>query len=408
MGGFLVSRRRARDLATAGAGQARSLMALRNLHLTMTPVRYESRLLKETRSLLDSGIVEHVSIVGLHEADLAEYEEPDAGRSITRVVLRSRNLPRHFFAQLVKYCELTWHVARLARRQRIGLVNIHGLDLLPLGVFLKWIRGARLVYDTHELEAEIAGNVGWRKRLARGVERALIRFVDLTIVVTRSIQSCYVEAYGDIPIVAVMNCPPFQLVERSDLLRAELGIPAHSTIYLYQGAFFPGRGIDLILRTFRDLPGNDRVVVFMGYGELEAEIRRVAAHTQTVYFYPAVPPATVLAYTASADVGLSLIEAASLSYYHTMPNKFFEYLMAGLPVIVLDLPEARRIVTDHGVGVVMRGTTPEELVSAMDDLAAMPAAALRQRISGATRSYCWESQEAAMLEAYRRHLLTAG
>src|SRR5688572_24172001 len=106
-------------------------MAGVNLHISMTPFRNESRVLKETGSLVAQGIVERVYIVALHEEGLPENEQIDATRQVVRIKLRSRSLPKSLPGQLIKYLEFAWRVLRIARSERPVIHNMHSVGLMP-------------------------------------------------------------------------------------------------------------------------------------------------------------------------------------------------------------------------------------------------------------------------------------
>jgi glycosyltransferase involved in cell wall biosynthesis len=79
-------------------------------------------------------------------------------------------------------------------------------------------------------------------------------------------------------------------------------------------------------------------------------VRKYASDFPNIHFHPAIKPSEILSYTCSADVGLSIIENSCLSYYYSLPNKFFEYIAAGVPVIASDFPDMSAIVNEHKVG----------------------------------------------------------
>ena len=110
----------------------------------------------------------------------------------------------------------------------------------------------------------------------------------------------------------------------------------------------------------------------------------------------------MLDYTVSADVGLSLIENSCLSYYYCLPNKVFEYAMAGLPVIVSGLYEMRRIVEAYGIGAVMESETEAGLRSAMERIEAIGPQTLRRNLARFAETFNWEAQEKVLLDVYRR------
>jgi glycosyltransferase involved in cell wall biosynthesis len=377
---------------------------MRNLHITMTPFRNESRVLRETQSLARHGVFDEISIVAMHEGELAEHETIDASRAVWRVALRTRAWPRNLLVQLMKYVELCWRVWTYSRRSHFRVVNVHSLALLPLGVLLKATLGMRLVYDAHELETETNGLRGLRKWLSKIVERRCIRFADLVIVVSDGIRNWYREAYGLQAMVTVLNSPTMRAPKRSSLLRDALGIATGRLIALYQGGLSTGRGIEALLDAFEAHPDLDMDLVFLGYGELELRIREVMERDRRIHFHPAVSPNEVLEYTASADIGVALIEGTCVSYHWCLPNKLFEYTMAGLVVIVSDLPEMARVVRDYGVGVVVVDSGPDAVVSALRQAASLDRAALGANLTRCSADHSWECQEQVMIEAYRRYV----
>jgi glycosyltransferase involved in cell wall biosynthesis len=139
----------------------------------------------------------------------------------------------------------------------------------------------------------------------------------------------------------------------------------------------------------------------MGYGELEKEIKEVAKEYNNIYFHPAVTPDILLDYTNSADFGISTIEDSCLSYRYCLPNKMFEYIMAEVPVIVSNLPEMKKIVESHKVGVVAKENTPQGLKEAIQKAIKLDKEELNKNIQKVKEVYNWESQEKVLLEVYK-------
>jgi len=376
-----------------------------NLHLTLTPFRSESRLLKESSSLLRARLVQKVFVVALHEDGLAEREDSDPARSVWRVRLRLRRLPSNLVFHLVKYLELWIRVIWFCRNRQVDLVNVHHLELLPLGVCLKWIYGASLVFDAHELETERNGLAGARKWVLKRVERALIGYADLLVVVSGSIEAWYREHYSYSRIVTVLNCPEFRQPQRTRRLHEALNIPDDRVIVLYQGTLARGRGVDLLLKVFSTIDDCRHVLVLMGDGELESDVRAAATAHANIFWLDSVPPSDVLEYTASADVGVSFIENTNLSYQWCLPNKLFEYIMAGVPVIVSDLPEMRRVVEGHRIGAVIPELTVGRVTVALADIEQTGSTQLAERLRVAASQYCWQTQETKMFAAYAQWLV---
>jgi len=98
-----------------------------------------------------------------------------------------------------------------------------------------------------------------------------------------------------------------------------------------------------------------------------------------VRFFGPIPNDELLYYTASADVGLCVIRGQSLSYRWSMPNKLFEYMMAGIPVVASDFEEMGRVVREEGVGTVCNPDDPQSIAAAVRAIIDDPAADARFR-----------------------------
>ena len=377
---------------------------MNNLHISLTEFRNESRVLKQTRSILEHGIADNIYIAALHGDDLQKLQNISNGINLNRFKMLTRKLPKYFLVQVLKYFEFLIRLAFHYRKKNIGMVNIHSLALLPLGVMLKYRYSAKLIYDAHELETETNGLHGIRKKLAKRVECSLIRFADQVFVVGEAIADQYMNDYNiDRPIV-LLNAPKYKKTAPSNRFREKFFIAEDMTIFLYQGGLAAGRGVEVLIDAFKSTQSSKAVVVFMGYGPLEVKIKAASAEFSNIFFHPAVPSDVVLDYTVSADVGISLIENTCLSYYYCMPNKLFEYIMVGLPVIVSNMQEMATFVNDNNLGVVAMDETPEAIIKAIKKLLALDLVVLRKNALETSKGYSWDLQEKKMISAYKNLL----
>ncbi|MEX1055509.1 MAG: glycosyltransferase, partial [Rhodothermales bacterium] len=99
--------------------------------------------------------------------------------------------------------------------------------------------------------------------------------------------------------------------------------------------------------------------------DLLAALARGLGIRDRIRFIEPVPPDELLSYTASADIGVTLLEDVCLNHRFALPNKLFEYLVAGIPVVASDIPEVRRIVRGFDVGLVVDPQNREDLVAAL-------------------------------------------
>lgn len=375
-----------------------------NLHISLTPFKNESRVLKQTKSLIKNDLFDKVIIIALHEKGLETREVLSSRIEVIRIILKSRGLSKGIFSQIIKYLELSLRILTFAIQNRPKVVNIHGLTLLPLASLIKLLTNSKLVYDTHELETETDGLTGNRQLLARWVERIFIRYADATIVVGEQIKKWYISKYNCKNTETVLNCPYFMNCEKSDIIRDELKIEKSRKILLYLGGISEGRGIRFLLDAFHSLKENNYALVFIGYGELEELVLSYSKINGHIYLRKAVRPEEVILYASSADVGISIIADNCLSYTYCLPNKLFEYIMAGIPSIISDLPEMRQIVEDYNIGVVISGTDKNELKKALDNLEQTSIVQVKKNLNLASKIFNWENQEGFYINAMHRVL----
>ncbi len=377
---------------------------MNNLHISLTDFKNESRVLKETASLLQHNIANQVYVAALYENDVKENQIYKSGIIVKRFKLTTRNLSKNLFVQILKYLEFIFRIIFFYRDKNIKIVNIHSIALLPLGVMLKYIYKAKLIYDTHELETETNGSRGMRKKLSKLLEKTLIEYVDITFVVSENIANWYENEYNMQRPIVVLNAPKLVKPKQTNHFRKSLGIKKDSIIVLYQGGLSDGRGVELLLETFK-LRDNDKIViVFMGYGKLEDLVKNYANKYNNIFYYSAVSPDIVLDYTSSADIGVSFIENTCLSYYYCMPNKLFEYAMAGLPVIVSNMKDMSEIVKKYNMGIIVKEKSIESLDTTINKILTLNIKQMKNNARKCAEDNTWNKQEIKMINEYKRIL----
>lgn len=316
---------------------------IRSLHICFTlfgDFRYDSRSCKCIKSLQQHGHRISVVMTGRNSESFGTE-----GIVITVVGVRKWFWSKLSFVQFYAKSLLP------AIRLRAQVYFASDLYSLPIAYLAARLNRSKLIYDSRELYSSIAALKDRRAAqwVWRVVERVLIRRVNAVVTVNDSIAWILSRQYGIPKPVVLLNCPQYQEVERSNRLRELCHISEEKHILLYQGGFQRGRGIFVSLDVIQHLP--NCVLVLLGDGPLKEDLQiRIEELKDRVYIVEAVPVDQLLRYTASADVGLCLIENQGISYYHSLPNKFFEYVMAGVPVVASRFPEMKKIIDSHGVG----------------------------------------------------------
>jgi glycosyltransferase involved in cell wall biosynthesis len=284
--------------------------------------------------------------------------------------------------------------------------HCHDLNTLYAGARCKAKRpGTTLVYDSHELATQRSRMGRLRRWWAGWNERRGLRHVDEMIMTTRSRAQYQVDRYGIRFPTLIRNVPELIAIEQGWDLHERLDIPPDRRILLYQGSIQEFRGIEESIEAVTML---DRcVLVIIGYGyhrpALEASVIDRGL-TDVVKFFGPIPNDELLYYTASADVGLCVIRGESLSYRWSLPNKLFEYMMAGIPVVASDYEEMGRVVREEGVGTVCDPADAASIAAAVRAIIDDPAAGagFRAKTREAITRYNWAVEERTLLEMYER------
>lgn len=367
------------------------------LHLTHTEIEGDSRIQKEMIALCRAGY--RVSGIGIAlDEDVKKAKMPDEiqVRTIRLFSRRMTFLPRTA-RHAIAVIELLLKMLPAAIRARPAVIHSHDTLVLPIAALAKMMTGAKLIYDAHELESDRNGLTRIQGWLTLRFEKMLWPLVNGLITPSPSISEWYKANIGPKRTEVVMNSP--EVAARTEInetyLREKFAIPATSKIFLYVGILAPGRGLSVFLEALLK-SGSASHVVFMGYGPMRSTISELASKNANVHYHPAVSHEAVVAVASSADYGICLIESVSLSDQYSLPNKFFEYVFAGLPVLASDFPDLRRAVSDYQVGI----TCEVSVNAVMKSIAHLESSdfALQPRDLSPLG---WAAQETKLLELYR-------
>ena len=340
--------------------------------------------------------------------------------SMVSVFLCVSRLPRLFYEPLKTafltrplhtyfiFLDYAARAVKVARELRPQVCHAHDLATLPVAFLVSRRVGARLIYDSHEINTEMGfhARAPWIVRwLSRRYEGYLARRSDAVITVNRSISGLLSNWYRIAPPCVVMNCPPKNGVPpRTALFHEELGLPSDTRVVLYHGNLSQQRGLEQLVRAVAFIPTSVRLVI-MGTGLLREGLERLAESEKCggrITFREPVLPGEILPYVASADLGVVLFEPVEMNNYFASPNKLFDYLMAGVPVIASDLPEIARLVDSLKVGCLVNQGDPIDIgrgvveVLESDDYGGMRDRARRAAID----FYNWEKQAQGLLGIY--------
>lgn len=365
-------------------------------------IKLESRITKTCASLSQSGLFDEVHFIGVtrNPEEVGEMNHP-LGFKCTHYLRRS-GIGASVMQKLTATAAFHAQVASRLRELSPSVIGCRSISLLRLAIAAKRQSLCSLMYDVHELETETLGSKGIRRILGKRVERAGIKQCDGVIVVNDSIADWYRDEYGICRPDVVKAFPDLswqQISTNQQIFRERYNIPENEIVFLYQGLLSQGRRITQLLDVF-DRTKEGRHLVLMGYGQLQEAVEERARANPRIHFHPAVPPADLLSYTASADIGIAGVENRCLSYYLSLPNKLLEYLNAGIGILAPDFPEMSRVVREAGCGLVHPEDT-EGLVDMIDGVTWEKVQAWKAAAAASRGKFVWASEAEKLVSAYR-------
>jgi glycosyltransferase involved in cell wall biosynthesis len=274
-------------------------------------------------------------------------------------------------------------------------------------------RGGRciVVYDAREnysgIPAEEQGHPRRHAVLLRQEERS-IADVAAVFTVSDPIAEVLQQRYhlARRPTV-LLNAPPYVPVASDGealSLRAGLGIDPQTPLLVYSGGISRARGIEVLVAALAHLPGVHLALVTVPFPhpmirELNSQAVRLGVADRLHAVAP-VGQGELIGFLSSADVAVHPLPGGSPNHDQALPNKLFEYLHAGLPLVVSDARLMADFVRTHGLGEVFRTDDAQDLAAAVRRVLDAPRT-LGSRAELAS-TYSWQSQEPLLLETYHR------
>jgi glycosyltransferase involved in cell wall biosynthesis len=383
----------------------------------LTKARTDVRVMRAAKALIDAGYA--VTIVDIESDGKQPLEE-----NVSHVHIKHIFMPRSFTSAR------RWSFARAAKIVALGAFRLirtpadfyhaHDEAALPACYLAACLRRKPLIFDAHELplfqwplsEMSISRR-SLHELLTIFLRGAMPRCVKV-ITVSPPIGQELCKRYHLSDVVLVRNVPMYRVVPKSDRLRQYLGVSSNVRIALYQGGLALNRSLDKLIYAAKFLE-QDIVVVLMGpgTGETLAQFEALIVSegvADRVKIVPAIPYEELLDWTASADIGLIIYEANySLNVKMCLPNKLFEYLMAGLPILASSLDAVSDIIKTYDVGQIVSSLAPHDIAAAINMMLTDRDALARMRfnaLEAAKNHLNWEKESQQIVHLYQFQSLT--
>lgn len=290
---------------------------------------------------------------------------------------------------------------------RANLLVSNDLDtLLANYAASKFKPMTRLVYDSHEYFTEVPELQGRPKvkKTWEAIENWIFPKLQTVYTVNESIADLYREKYKK-EIRVVRNVSP-RWHPLEHVSKKELAVPEDKFLIIMQGAGINiHRGAEEAVEAMKLV--DNAVLLIVGDGDVIEELKKYVKDydlQKKVLLFGKRPYQEMMAYTQLADVGLTLDKPNNLNYRFSLPNKVFDYIHAGTPIICTDLVEVSGIVCKHDIGLVLDVLTPQNLADKINHLIAHPeeVAKFKENCNHAAQIENWEEETKVLNEIYPR------
>ena len=376
----------------------------------LNTLRMDARVMRAASALSQAGFA--VCVVDVVDK-CSQSTEDIHGISVKHVKVASAFIATNFklwaiLKALLLFIRSTLHVLRTPA----DFYHAHDATALPTCYIAARLRGKPLIFDAHELPlSELDGS---RRRWLR---------ILLTPLLSHMLSSCaggigaapfyeqnLRECYHIARVSLIRNVPPYRFVPKNDLLRQHLNLRSDTRIALYQGYLQYGRGLDKLVQAAAFLDPNIVIVMMgkgKGAGDASSQLRDLIAREKLddrVKIIPHVQYEELLDWIVSADIGLITYQPDySLNFQMCLPNKLFEFLMAGLPVLTSSLDAVIDVFKTHNIGQILPSLASEAIGAAINTMLADPAALAsmhRNALDAAQNEFNWEKEKPKLIRLY--------
>ena len=306
-----------------------------------------------------------------------------------------------FTKGLCFYAEYNIRLFFLLLFTKADVLLANDLDSLLANYLVGRIKNKPLVFDSHEYFTEVPELIHrpqvqkvWKK-----IEQFIVPKIKNAYTVCDSIADLFKQEYGT----------DFKVVRNVPLARNNVTIPDNKKIkdtrkiILYQGALNIGRGLPQLLDTMQYI--NGALLLIAGDGDIAEELKSQAAKLKLndkVRFLGKLPLEEVNHITKQAHLGLSIEEDMGLNYRFALPNKLFDYIQAGVPVMVSNLPEMAKIVSKYNLGLILQSHDPKIMSVTITE--ALTNTDLRkiwkENLQRTASEFIWEKEELILKEIF--------
>lgn len=279
------------------------------------------------------------------------------------------------------------------------------LDTLPANFLCSKIKSQKLVYDSHEYFTGVPEiqNRPFVKKTWKAFERFIVPKIKYAYTVNESISKLYKEEYN-IDFKVVRNLPVEIKNTVKTKSRNELSLPEDKKIIVLQGSGINvDRGGEEAVQAMEFM--NNSILLIIGSGDVIDELKKISEQPGIrgkVIFKGKLPYADMLEYTCNADAGISFDKDTNINYRFSLPNKIFDYIQCGIPVLASRLPEIEKVISHYQVGDFIENHEPKHIAKKLTEMLfdKQKQADWKENAAKTAKILNWENEERNILQIF--------
>ncbi len=293
--------------------------------------------------------------------------------------------------------------------KKVDILLSNDLDTLLPNYLISKIKFIPLVYDSHEYFTEVPEiqHRPFVKTTWQTIEKLIVPKLKYAYTVNNSIAKLYFDKYH-INFDVIRNVPikiPINTVSKQEL-RKELQLPKDSFIVILQGAGINiDRGAEEAVQSMKHL--NDVLLLIVGDGDVVSALKQTVKDEKLedkVHFYPKQAMHELMRYTQAADLGLTLDKDTNLNYKFSLPNKIFDYIQAGIPILASNLLEIKNVIETYQIGEIILDHTPATIAKAVEEIKinSFQTTTWRNNLQRAQQELNWSHEKEKLLALFHK------
>jgi len=287
----------------------------------------------------------------------------------------------------------------------LDIIHCHDLWPLPAAAFLALLKNTALVYDAHEYYAglKILEDRPVKRFVWLFFEWLAIPVVDMLLTVSIPLGTLFKKRYPQLKKVEIIRNLP--LPEKPDINKVpDIECKNNEKTIFYHGHFKPGRGLEPLIKSMKFI--NNAQLLLVGGGELKEYLINLVAENKLenkIRFREYIQNELLISYAAQADIGTVLFESSSINYSYALPNKFFEYIMAGLPVLASNIETLEQYILKYDIGKTVEPSDPKLIASVLNEMLANQANLYKWKKNSfsAAKELNWDVESDKMIQIYQ-------